>query len=114
MEALFPPCILQSRSLFIWRQERRYKFVDADDKNCLVQLTVVLEFNQGVRQWLYIIAGVLFFGSFFCTSKRKNITPLSVVFLFLIKKKTNSRKLRSYWRNKFKIFVFEKKFYSHL
>ena len=47
--------------------------VDADDKNCLVQLTVVLEFNQGVRQWLYIIAGVLFFGSFFCTSKRKNI-----------------------------------------
>jgi len=73
MEALFPPCILQSRSLFIWRQERRYKFVDADDKNCLVQLTVVLEFNQGVRQWPYIIAGVFFFGSFFCTNKRKNI-----------------------------------------
>jgi hypothetical protein len=35
--------------------------VDADDKNCLVQLTVVLKLNQGVRQWLYIIAGVLFF-----------------------------------------------------
>jgi len=46
--------------------------VDVDDKNCLVQLTVVQKLNQGVRQWLYIIAGVLFFGSFFCTSKRKN------------------------------------------
>ena len=46
--------------------------VDVDDKNCLAQLTVVLKVNQGVRQWLYIIAGVLFFGSFFCTSKRKN------------------------------------------
>ena len=34
--------------------------VDADDKNCLVQLTVVQKLNQGVRQWLYIIAGVLF------------------------------------------------------
>ena len=45
--------------------------VDVDDKNCLAQLTVVLKLNQGVRQWLYIIAGVLFFGSFFCTSKRK-------------------------------------------
>jgi hypothetical protein len=39
----------------------------------LAELTVVLKLNQGVRQWLYIIAGVLFFGSFFCTSKRKNI-----------------------------------------
>jgi hypothetical protein len=46
--------------------------VDADDKNCLAELTVVLKFNQGVRQWPYIIAGVLFFSSFFCTSKRKN------------------------------------------
>jgi hypothetical protein len=46
--------------------------VDADDKNCLAQLTVALKFNQGVRQWLYIIAGVLFFVTFFCTSKRKN------------------------------------------
>ena len=47
--------------------------VDADDKNCLAQLTVALKPNQGVRQWLYIIAGVLFFGTFFCTSKRKYI-----------------------------------------
>ena len=45
--------------------------VGIDDKNCLAELTVVLEFNQGVRQWPYIIAGVLFFGTFFCTSKRK-------------------------------------------
>jgi hypothetical protein len=44
---------------------------DADDKNCLAQLTVALKPNQGVRQWLYIIAGVLFFVAFFCTSKRK-------------------------------------------
>ena len=50
--------------------------VDVDDKNCLAQLTVVLKFNQGVRQWLYIIAGVLFFRSFFCTSKRKNIISI--------------------------------------
>jgi len=55
--------------------------VDVDDKNCLVQLTVVQKLNQGARQWLYIIAGVLFFGSFFCTSKRKNRTPLPVLFL---------------------------------
>jgi hypothetical protein len=47
--------------------------VDVDDKNCLAESTVALKLNQGVRQWLYIIAGVLFFGSFFCTSKRKNI-----------------------------------------
>jgi len=47
--------------------------VDADDKNCLVQLTVAQELNQGVRQRLYFVAGVLFFRSFFCTSKRKNI-----------------------------------------
>jgi hypothetical protein len=26
--------------------------VDADDKNCLAQLTVALKLNQGVRQWL--------------------------------------------------------------
>jgi hypothetical protein len=26
----------------------------------LVELTVVLKLNHGVRQWLYIIAGVLF------------------------------------------------------
>ena len=25
--------------------------VDVDDKNCLVQLTVALKLNQGVRQW---------------------------------------------------------------
>jgi hypothetical protein len=34
--------------------------VDVDDKNCLAQLTVALKLNHGVRQWLYIIAGVLF------------------------------------------------------
>jgi hypothetical protein len=33
--------------------------VDVDDKNCLAQLTVALKLNHGVRQWLYIIAGVL-------------------------------------------------------
>jgi hypothetical protein len=25
--------------------------IDADDKNCLVQLTVAQKLNQGVRQW---------------------------------------------------------------
>jgi len=35
--------------------------VDVDDKNCLAQLPVVLKFNQGVRQRLYIVAGALFF-----------------------------------------------------
>ena len=45
--------------------------VDADDKNCLVQLTVAQKFNQGVRQWLYIIAGVLFFGTFFLHKQKK-------------------------------------------
>jgi hypothetical protein len=55
-------------------QTRKITFiVDADDKNCFAELTVALKLNQGVRQWPYIIAGVLFFGSFFCTSKRKNI-----------------------------------------
>jgi len=44
--------------------------VDVDDKNCLAQLTVVPKLNHGVRQWPYIIDGVLFFGSFFCTGKR--------------------------------------------
>jgi hypothetical protein len=43
------------------------------DKDCLAELTVVLKPNQGVRQWPYIIAGVLFFVTFFCTSKRKYI-----------------------------------------
>jgi len=47
--------------------------VDVDDKNCLAKLTVAPKLNHGVRQWLYIIAGVLFFVTFFCTSKRKNI-----------------------------------------
>jgi len=47
--------------------------VDVDDKNFLAQLTVAVQLNQGVRQRLYIVAGVLFFRSFFCTSKRKNI-----------------------------------------
>ena len=82
MEALFPPYILQSRSLFNWRRERRWNIVDADDKNCLAELTVVLKFNHGVRQWLYIIAGVLFFGSFFCTSKRKNKETITIPYLF--------------------------------
>ena len=45
--------------------------VDVDDKNCLAQLTVAQKFNQGVRQWLYIIAGTLFFVIFFGASKRK-------------------------------------------
>ena len=38
--------------------------VDAGDKNCLAELTVALKPNQGVRQWPYIIAGVLFFRDF--------------------------------------------------
>jgi hypothetical protein len=42
-----------------------------DDKNCLAQLTVALKPNQGVRQWLYIIAGVLFFGTFFLHKQKK-------------------------------------------
>ena len=45
--------------------------VDVDDKNCLAQSTVALKLNHGVRQRLYIVAGVLFFVTFFCTSKRK-------------------------------------------
>jgi hypothetical protein len=71
--------LLDEKEALIDPQEKREliiqgisTIVDADDKNCLVQLTVVQKFNQGVRQWLYIIAGVLFFGPFFCTSKRKN------------------------------------------
>ena len=61
------------KSLASDRVKKEFPFiVDADDKNCLAQLTVALKLNHGVRQWLYIIAGVLFFGSFFCTSKRKN------------------------------------------
>jgi hypothetical protein len=55
-----------------YRRNKEISFiVDVDDKNCLAELTVALKLNQGVRQWLYIIAGVLFFGTFFCTSKRK-------------------------------------------
>ena len=42
------------------RQALRPTIVDVDDKNCLAQLTVVLKLNQGVRQRLYIIVGVLF------------------------------------------------------
>ena len=54
--------------------------VDADDKNCLAQSTVAQKLDQGVRQGLYIIAGVLFFRSFFCTSKRKNIKYIPMDF----------------------------------
>ena len=57
--------------------------VDVDDKNCLAELTVVLKSNHGVRQWLYIIAGVLFFVTFFCTSKRKYINFSSKKFYVL-------------------------------
>ena len=60
-----------------WVSDRLRKqlsfIVDVDDKNCLAELTVALKPNQGVRQRLYIVAGVLFFVTFFCTSKRKNI-----------------------------------------
>jgi hypothetical protein len=49
------------KSLANDRVKKQFSFiVDADDKNCLAELTVVLKPNQGVRQWLYIIAGVLF------------------------------------------------------
>jgi len=48
---------------------------DVDDKNCLAQLTVALKFNQGVRQWLYIIAGA-FFPAW--ASKRKNINRIAL------------------------------------
>ena len=62
------------KSLASERVKKQFSFiVDADDKNCFAELTVALKLNHGVRQWLYIIAGVLFFRSFFCTSKRKNI-----------------------------------------
>ena len=64
--------IIAEISLASDRVRKQISFiVDVDDKNCLVQLTVALKLNQGVRQWLYIIAGVLFFVTFFCTSKRK-------------------------------------------
>ena len=56
--------------LFFWQKEGAGKIfshkretttiVDVDDKNCLAELTVALKLNHGVRQWLYIIAGVLF------------------------------------------------------
>jgi len=38
--------------------------VDVGDNNFLAQLTVALQLNQGVRQRLYIVAGVLFFRDF--------------------------------------------------
>jgi hypothetical protein len=96
--AVFFVCILQKCNHFVidekegagnlWRSiEVQYRsneqistIVDADDKNCLAQLTVARKINQGVRQWPYIIAGVLFFRSFFCTSKRKNNKMLLVIF----------------------------------
>ena len=53
------------------RQKQISFIVDVDDKNCLAQLTVALVLNQGARQWPYIIAGALFFVTFFCASKRK-------------------------------------------
>jgi len=40
--------------------EETSNITDVDDKNCLAQLTVVPNPNHGVRQWLYIIAGVFF------------------------------------------------------
>jgi hypothetical protein len=46
-KGIMPP--LQSRPI-----------VDADHKNYLAQLTVVQKLNQGVRQWLCIIAGLFF------------------------------------------------------
>ena len=67
--------------------------VDVDDKNCLAQLTVALKPDQGVRQWLYIIAGVLFFGSFFCTSKRKNINLVVGSVLSFFKPINNNKKI---------------------
>jgi len=69
------------KSLASDRVKKEFPFiVDADDKNCLAELTVALKPNQGVRQWLYIIAGVLFFGTFFCTSKRKYIKHIPMDF----------------------------------
>jgi hypothetical protein len=71
--------------------------VDVDDKNCFAQLTVALKPNQGVRQRLYIVAGVLFFRSFFCTSKRKNIIfkEISVLFALMQKEPKKSSPARS-------------------
>jgi len=64
--------IIAEKNLGSDRVRKQISFiVDVDDKNCLAQLTVAPKLNQGVRQWLYIIAGVLFFVTFFCTSKRK-------------------------------------------
>jgi hypothetical protein len=64
-------------------------FVDADDKNCLAELTVALKYNQGVRQWLVpiaivIIAGVFFFRSFFCAIKRKKSIFTAILFLSVL------------------------------
>ena len=40
------------KSLASDRVKKEFSFiVDADDKNCLAQLTVVLKSNHGVRQW---------------------------------------------------------------
>jgi hypothetical protein len=58
-------------------------FVDADDKNCLAEL-VALKYNQGVRQWPYIIAGVFFFRSFFCAIKRKKSIFTAILFLSVL------------------------------
>jgi hypothetical protein len=51
-----------------------YALVDADHKNCLAQLTVAQKLNQGNRQCLYIIAGVLFW-FFFVQAKKNRGTP---------------------------------------
>ena len=40
------------KSLASDRLKKQFSFiVDADDKNCLAQLTVAQKLNQGVRQW---------------------------------------------------------------
>jgi len=43
--------------------------VDVGDMNCLAELTVALKPDHGGRQRLYIVAGVLFFGSFWRLSR---------------------------------------------
>jgi hypothetical protein len=64
--------IIAEKNLGSDRVRKQISFiVDVDDKNCLAQLTVALKLNQGVRQWLYIIAGALFFVTFFWANKRK-------------------------------------------
>ena len=61
--------------------------VDVDEMNCLAELTVALKLNQGVRQWLCIVAGVLFFGTFFCLCKRKYRKQLTDTFSLYYKKR---------------------------